>query len=185
MNATMYATQTVNIRTLPSTDGEKVGSLSTNQEITITGQCNETNWYRFEYNGQTAYVSNSYVSDTKIGVAAAEPAAEQAAASDTSSSSSSNLEGLEQYPVYTWIDNGDWFLYIAPDGQNHNYYDTEGAAYRYNTLESRYPGHYHNGDWCFLKDGTFVQFNTLQDPWPQGYIDFMRKYYDPNFVPYR
>lgn len=42
MNATMYATQTVNVRNLPSTDGEKIGSLSTNQEITVIGQCNET-----------------------------------------------------------------------------------------------------------------------------------------------
>ncbi|MCH5262412.1 MAG: sigma-70 family RNA polymerase sigma factor [Lachnospiraceae bacterium] len=37
MSATMYATQTVNIRTAPNTDGEKVGSLSTNEEIAITG----------------------------------------------------------------------------------------------------------------------------------------------------
>lgn len=74
MSATMYARQTVNVRTLPSTDGEKVGSLSTNQEITITGQCNETSWYRFEYNGETAYVSNTYLSDTLMEVAAPEPA---------------------------------------------------------------------------------------------------------------
>ena len=187
MSATMYATQTVNVRTLPSTDGEKVGSLSTNQEIVVTGQCNETSWYRFEYNGQTAYVSNSYVSDTKIEVAAAEPAAEQAAASGsgTAGSSSFGLEGLEQYPVYTWLDYGDWFMYIAPDGQNHNYSNTEQVLTMMYAFDSRYPGQDYNGDWCFLKNGTFVQFFTVQDPWPQGYIDFMRKYYDPNFVPYR
>ena len=187
MSATMYATQTVNVRTLPSTDGEKVGSLSTNQEVNVTGQCNETSWYRFEYNGQTAYVSNSYVSDTKIEVAAAEPAAEQAAASGsgTAGSSSFGLEGLEQYPVYTWLDYGDWFMYIAPDGQNHNYSNTEQVLTMMYAFDSRYPGQDYNGDWCFLKNGTFVQFFTVQDPWPQGYIDFMRKYYDPNFVPYR
>ena len=66
MSAAMYATQTVNVRNLPSTDGEKVGSLSTNEEITVTGQCNETGWYRFEYSGAVAYVSNNYVSDTMI-----------------------------------------------------------------------------------------------------------------------
>ena len=42
MSATMYAQQSVNVRDLPSTDGEKVGNLSTNQEVTVTGQCNET-----------------------------------------------------------------------------------------------------------------------------------------------
>ena len=69
MSATKYATRTVNVRSLPSTDGEKIGALSTNDEITITGQCNETGWYRFEYNGQTAYVFGDYVSDNKVEVA--------------------------------------------------------------------------------------------------------------------
>ncbi|MBP3603061.1 MAG: SH3 domain-containing protein [Lachnospiraceae bacterium] len=68
MNATMYATQTVNVRNLPNTDGEKVGSLSTNQEITVLGQCNETSWYKFELDGQTAFVSNSYLSTEKVEV---------------------------------------------------------------------------------------------------------------------
>ncbi len=68
MNATMYATQTVNVRNLPSTDGEKIGSLSTNQEITVLGQCNETSWYKFELDGQTAFVSNSYLSTEKVEV---------------------------------------------------------------------------------------------------------------------
>lgn len=49
MNTTMYATQTVNVRNLPNTDGEKVGSLSTNQEITVLGQCNETGWYQLPF----------------------------------------------------------------------------------------------------------------------------------------
>ena len=181
----MYATQTVNIRTLPSTDGEKVGSLSTNQEVNITGQCNETSWYRFEYNGQTAYVSNNYVSDAKIEVAAAEPAAEQSASSgDTTGSNSSGLEGLEQYPVYTWIDNGDWFLYIAPDGKGTNT-GSEQVMIMMDAFDSRYPGRDYNGDWHFLSDGTLVRAFTLQDPWPQGYIDFMRKYLRPDFEPYR
>lgn len=68
MNATMYATQTVNVRNLPSTDGEKIGSLSTNQEIPVLGQCNETSWYKFELDGQTAFVSNSYLSTEKVEV---------------------------------------------------------------------------------------------------------------------
>lgn len=37
MSAIKYAKQTVNVRTLPSTDGEKIGALSANDEITITG----------------------------------------------------------------------------------------------------------------------------------------------------
>ena len=119
MSATMYATQTVNVRTLPSTDGEKVGSLSTNQEVNITGQCNETSWYRFEYNGQTAYVSNNYVSDSKIEVAAAAPAgsteaapAQETAGASTSSGVPAGVLDLTTLPREQWIDRGDWLVYV-------------------------------------------------------------------------
>lgn len=66
MSATMYAQQTVNVRDLPDTNGDKIGSLSTNDEITISAKCNETGWYRFEYNGSVAYVSNKYVGENKF-----------------------------------------------------------------------------------------------------------------------
>ena len=66
MTATMYAQSSVNVRDLPDTNGNKVGGLSTNQEVSVTGQCNETGWYRINYNGGTAYVSNSYLGDSKV-----------------------------------------------------------------------------------------------------------------------
>ena len=65
MNQTMYALQSVNVRSLPSTDGDRVGGLSTAQEVTVTGKCNENGWYRIEYNGNEAFVSGSYLIDEK------------------------------------------------------------------------------------------------------------------------
>ena len=65
-SATMQALSSVNVRDLPDTNGNKVGGLSTNQEVSVTGQCNETGWYRINYNGGTAYVSNSYLGDSKV-----------------------------------------------------------------------------------------------------------------------
>lgn len=59
----MYAKQAVNVRTLPSTDGERIGSLSADQEVKVIGQCIETGWYRILYNGVVAYVSNNYLID--------------------------------------------------------------------------------------------------------------------------
>ncbi|MBO5292489.1 MAG: SH3 domain-containing protein [Lachnospiraceae bacterium] len=73
MDATMYAQQTVNIRSIPDTDGEKLGSLSANDEVKVTGQCAETGWYRIEYNGNAAYVSNSYLGTDKAEVKADTP----------------------------------------------------------------------------------------------------------------
>ena len=157
MSATMYATQTVNVRTLPSTDGEKVGSLSTNQEITITGQCNETNWYRFEYNGSTAYVSNNYVSENKIEVAAAEPAAstdtapEQAAASDTASGLPAGVLDLTTLPREQWVDRGDWLVYVH--GVWNEYPAVGDLGPLMDSFQARRPGVEMGGGMCkFLKD---------------------------------
>lgn len=61
MESTMYAKSAVNVRNQPSTDGEKVGRLAYGQEITVTGQCEETGWYQIELNGEAAFVSNSYI----------------------------------------------------------------------------------------------------------------------------
>ena len=112
MSATMYATQTVNVRNLPSTDGEKVGSLSANQEVTITGQAS-TGWYRFTWtDGSEAYVSDKYLSDSKV---------EKPAASETPSNGGNSTAGTgstvsnwaDGYPRNQWIDMGEYFFYIA------------------------------------------------------------------------
>ena len=65
LNQTMYAKSAVNVRDLPSTDGKKIGSLKASQEITITGKCDQTGWYRFDMNGTTGYVSDKYIVSEK------------------------------------------------------------------------------------------------------------------------
>lgn len=65
MNQTMYASQSVNVRNLPSTAGDRVGGLSAAQAVAVTGKCNETGWYRIEYNGGEAFVSDSYLVNEK------------------------------------------------------------------------------------------------------------------------
>lgn len=133
MDATMYAQKTVNVRSLPNTDGEKLGSLSTNDEVKVTGQCVETRWYRIEYSGGVAYVSDSYLGNDKVVVQAEAPAqtgnsgapstisstAESAnypnviyvnvCAGSASYSSSKPHRSLGKcpYPIDTEIDNGD------------------------------------------------------------------------------
>ncbi len=65
LSQTMYAKSAVNVRDLPSTDGKKIGSLKTSQEIAVTGKCNQTGWYRFDLNGTTGYVSDKYIVSEK------------------------------------------------------------------------------------------------------------------------
>ena len=61
MSAIMYAKSAVNVRSLPSTDGTRLGTLVANQPVAVTGQCNETGWYRIQYGDGKAYVSNKYL----------------------------------------------------------------------------------------------------------------------------
>ena len=109
MEATKYAKSTVNVRSLPTADGEKLGALSLNDEVKVTGKCNETGWYRIEYSGSVAYVSDSYLVDNKVETKPAE----------TASSNSSDIPTFTTYaevkayaislgyPICGAIDNGD------------------------------------------------------------------------------
>lgn len=124
MTATMYATQTVNVRNLPSTDGEKIGSLSTNQEIAVLGQCNETSWYKFELDGQTAFVSNSYLSTEKV--------------ESQQTQSTNNAGGGEcPYPIYQIIDEGGdnvYFYRAWDDSKGPNWANADYNADQWNVL---------------------------------------------------
>lgn len=67
MSATKYAKSSVNVRSGPSSEYDRVGGLSTNQQVTVTGQA-DTGWYRIDFNGTEAFVSNSYLVDEKVAV---------------------------------------------------------------------------------------------------------------------
>ncbi len=114
MDATMYAQKTVNVRSLPNTDGEKLGSLSTNDEVKVTGQCAETSWYRIEFDGNVAYVSNSYLGNDKVVVQAEAPKQSEQVATEAFP--------YELDKLYT---NGDvaW-IFSIDDGNNGLTWDT-------------------------------------------------------------
>ena len=98
LNQTMYASKTVNVRSLPTTDGDKVGGLSAAQAVTVTGKCEETGWYRIEYNGEEAFVSGSYLVDEKPVQQTPAPQSSGNTASSSGGSSSGNL---------VWISGGE------------------------------------------------------------------------------
>lgn len=64
MDRAKYATTAVNIRALPGTDGEKIGSLTYAQEVHVTGEV-DNGWFRIAFNDSDAFVSSKYLSDTK------------------------------------------------------------------------------------------------------------------------
>ena len=83
MTQTMYAKSAVNVRDLPGTDGNKIGSLKASQEINVTGKCDQTGWYRFDLNGTTGYVSDKYIVSEK-------PAVNTVASANNSSNTAGN-----------------------------------------------------------------------------------------------
>ena len=85
MDKTMYAQKSVNVRDLPTTDGQKLGALALNQEVKVTGQCVETAWYRIVYNDGAAYVSDKYLGDAKV-----EEAVQTTGTTTTSTATSAN-----------------------------------------------------------------------------------------------
>lgn len=94
LNQTMYAKSAVNIRDLPSTDGKKIGSLKASQEITVTGKCDQTGWYRFELNNTTGYVSDKYIVSEK-------PAVNTVAANNTTAGNSNTTQQNTAAPAAT------------------------------------------------------------------------------------
>ena len=95
LNQTMYAKSAVNVRDLPNTDGKKIGSLKASQEITVTGKCDQTGWYRFDWNNTTGYVSDRYIVSEKPAV--------NTVAANTTTAGNSNTAG-NQYASNTGTD---------------------------------------------------------------------------------
>lgn len=68
MDKIMYVQSEVNTRLGDSTDYEKVGSLTTNQEVHVIGQSNSTGWYQVDIDGAVVFVSDKYLADSKVEV---------------------------------------------------------------------------------------------------------------------
>ena len=97
MNKTMYSTTSLNVRSGPSADYDKLGSLKTGQQVKVTGKTEQTGWYRIEYNGKTGYVSGKYLQDEPVTEAATQETT-KASNQTTSSSVEKILNGAAQNP---------------------------------------------------------------------------------------
>ena len=118
-NEIVYATDTVNLRSGPSTDYEKVGSLKSGDSVVRTGTGIDQfeNWSRIQLaDGSEVYVNNNYISTTKPVVqqstkasggssTAAKPSSQSSGASSGSTSGGGGTSG------------GTWGGDVAPPGQ--------------------------------------------------------------------
>ena len=153
MDATKYAKSTVNVRSLPTSDGEKLGGLSTNDEVKVTGKCNETGWYRIEYSDGIAYVSNDYLVDAKVEVAkASAPATSSLPTYATYAEVKAYAISLG-YPIGSATDNGDGSYtgyYIGVSDGVHTSFDFEWGNGRCDD----YTNSYWSGDAIIGRTGS-------------------------------
>ena len=64
----MKATVAVNVRDLPHKDGNKLGTLAKGEVVLVTGQCEQTKWYRIAYkDGKVGYVTREYLTAAAAG----------------------------------------------------------------------------------------------------------------------
>lgn len=63
VNETVYATDSVNVRSSYSTNSSIIGSLNKGQSVTRIGK--SSSWSKVKYNGQTAYISSDYLTTKK------------------------------------------------------------------------------------------------------------------------
>lgn len=63
VNETVYATDSVNVRSSYSTSSNVIGSLDKGDSVTRIGK--SSSWSKVKYNGQTAYISSDYLTTKK------------------------------------------------------------------------------------------------------------------------
>ena len=103
LDKTMYATSAVNTRQGPSTEYERVGGLTTNEEVHVIGQSNLTAWYQIDIDGVTQFVSNKYLSDSKITVA--QESSNNGADSSSSGGSNSGEKTINGKSIQDFLDS--------------------------------------------------------------------------------
>lgn len=115
LDKTMYATSAVNTRSGPSTEYERVGGLTTNQEVYVVGVSNITSWFQIDVDGVIQFVSNKYLADTKVEVQ--QPA-------QTTTQSSSNITDDSTPPPLT----AEQIAILEQNGVGVSYLDTSTAT---------------------------------------------------------
>lgn len=97
MSKTMFVTGSSNVRAGYSGNDEIIGKLQLNNQVEITGKVGE--WYQINYNGSTAYIHESLLSDTEIETQSPTERQTEAVVNNQVSNSNSNAGQSSQTPA--------------------------------------------------------------------------------------
>lgn len=166
----MYAGSSVNVRDLPSVDGNKIGGLSKAQEVYVKGICNETRWYQIDYNGSVGCVSDTYLQDSK-------PLEEVVIPPSETQPTNTNEEcPYELYVIY--YDDQDYPYFYGHFGGSGNM-DADNWAKTSDCLQQsdRYIGENHN---IMNEENGWTEFHTIswQNIGLYGGVQIVLRYVD-------
>lgn len=114
--AIMFVTKTVNVRATPSLDGEKVGSLSLNDEVNVTGKTDD-GWYRIQYGDGEAYVKEGFFANSRTELPTQTSVVNSETADTTTvTSSSNNSDSGDHVVVPTQADTEGNLVWVPTNG---------------------------------------------------------------------
>ena len=105
-DATLYASDHVNVRLAPGTDAEIMGSLTPGDSVTVTGETSE--WFRVNINGNVGYISKAFLVNTK-------PSVTETEAPQTDAVTDATMQDAE---YNSFVDYGTRYTYYATTDVN-------------------------------------------------------------------
>lgn len=119
---TVTSAHALNIRTAPSTSGQVIGTVASGEDVHVTGNVLTTDWYQVEFNGQTAYACDNYLTPDLPQTMACQA---KALNIRSAASSTASIIGTMKYGDKIRIDemDGDWYKIGLDDGTIGYVYD--------------------------------------------------------------
>lgn len=122
LEVTVTGASALNVRTAPATSGSVIGTVKKGDDIHVTGNVLTKNWYQVDYNGQTGYICDDYVTPDFPETMACQASALniRSAASNTAS-----VIGTMKYGEKVRVSelDGDWYKFSLDDGSIGYVYD--------------------------------------------------------------
>lgn len=127
MSAVMYATISLNVRSGPSADFDRIDTLKEGEEVIVTGRAS-TGWYQVLVDGKTGYVSHNYVTTEKPSAPETKPAEDDEVVIEDDDNVTVPEDDKDDKPA---IDTGNDISGVSADD---SWVKGNGWKYMYNAL---------------------------------------------------
>lgn len=123
----MHTTSSSCVRNSPTAKGEMVGTIRKGQDVSVTGICTESGWYRIDYGDNCAFISNEYVDNGSAVVSAEKPDSSNLFVRGEEGVSDAMVLAVEREylmipeNVRTYLQNSGWTITISAQNLKERY----------------------------------------------------------------